>query len=197
MSHITLPCLFKTRCNDNAGGEAGPSVPKLLLFYVVPMSLLPPLMYVYAQFNHAGAIFPRLEPALGLHETVLVGIAFFLIELLAVSLMAMFIQQMGDQVGVHPSYADAYALAATAPTPLWLATLGLALPSFWINAGFMLVAWFFCVGLIRRGVQMLFMPYDDSRTHRLANTLTFVGLMTWFALLLFLVLLLSIIVGWR
>lgn len=197
MSHITIPRIFLTSCGSKTDQKAEPSVPKLLLFWVVPMSLLPPLMYIYAQTAHPGAILPRLEPAMSTNEAVLTGAAFVLIEILAVALMAMFIQQLGSEVGITPSYAESYALAATAPTPLWLATLGLALPNLWVNVAFLIVAWIFCVGLIRRGVQGLFMPHDDSRTHALANTLTFVGVATWFALLLFLVLLLSIIVGWR
>jgi hypothetical protein len=196
MSHTVLPRLFMTSCRSKSAGAA-PSVPKLLLLYVAPMSLLPPLMYIYSQLAHPGVILPRLEPALGTHEALLVGTAFFLIELLAVAMMAMFIQQMGDKVGVQPDYADAYALAAIAPTPLWLATLGLVLPNLWVNVGFMAIAWFFCAGLIRRGVQTLFLPYDDSHTHQLANTLTFIGVMTWCSLLLFLVLLLSMLMGWR
>jgi hypothetical protein len=197
MSHITLPRLFMRSCGGKSEGKPEPSVPKLLLLYVVPLSLLPPLMYVYSQLVHPGIILPRLEPALGTTEALLVGAAFFMVELLAVALMAMFIQQMGEAVNMVPSYAEAYALAATAPTPLWLATLGLILPSLWVNLGFLVLAWFACVGLIRRGVQTLFMPYDDSRTHKLANTLTLIGAATWFALLLFLVLLLSIMIGWR
>ncbi|MDE2600560.1 MAG: DUF1282 family protein [Rhodocyclaceae bacterium] len=196
MSHIALPRLYTTSRHDAAGTD-GPSVPKLLAFYVVPLSLLPPLMYVYAQLVHPGAVLPLLEPALRTGEAALVGTAFFLIELLAVALMAMFIQQMGDGAGVQPDYADAYALAATAPTPLWLATLGLALPSLLANIALVVVAWFVCAGLIRRGVRVLFVPYNDRRMRRLANTLTMIGVATWFALLLFLVLLLSIIVGWR
>lgn len=197
MSHITLPRLFMRPCCGKPEEQAEPSVPKLLLFYVIPLSLLPPLIYVYSQLVHPGIILPRLEPALGNTEAWLVGATFFMVELLAVALMAMFIQQMGESINVVPSYAQAYALAATAPTPLWLATLGLILPSLWVNFGFLLIAWFACAGLIRRGVQTLFMPYDDSRTHKLANTLTLIGAATWFALLLFLVLLLSITVGWR
>lgn len=197
MSHFALPRCFTSIDHDAPGDQREPSVAKLFLLFVVPMSLLPPLMYVYAQTAHPGAILPRLEPALSLNEAILVGTAFFLIELLTVAMMAMFIQQMGDDVGVQPSYADAYALAATAPAPLWLATLGLALPSLWVNVAFLLIAWFFSVGLIRRGVQTLFMPYDDSRTHRIANTLTLIGVASWASLLLFLVLLLSIMLGWR
>jgi hypothetical protein len=197
MSHITIPRFFLSSCGNRADRKLEPSVPKLLLLYVVPLSLLPPLMYVYAQTMHPGAILPRLEPGLSINEVLLTGAAFVLIEILAVALMAMFIQQLGSEVGTIPSYGEAYALAATAPTPLWLATLGLILPNLWINIAFLAIAWVFSVGLIRRGVQVLFMPHDDSRTHHLANTLTFVGVMTWFALLLFLVLLLSIIVGWR
>ena len=197
MSHITLPRLFMRPCCGKPEEQAEPSVPKLLLFYVIPLSLLPPLMYVYSQLVHPGIILPRLEPALGNTEAWLVGAAFFMVELLAVALMAMFIQQMGESINVVPSYAQAYALAATAPTPLWLATLGLILPSLWVNFGFLLIAWFACAGLIRRGVQTLFMPYDDSKTHQLANTLTFIGVMCWCSLLLFLVLLLSMLLGWR
>lgn len=196
MSHLSLPRIFMTSSAD-PGGRDTPSVAKLLLLYVMPMSLLPPLMYVYSQLAHPGAVLPLLEPALSLSEAVLVGAAFFMVELLAVAMMAMFIQQLGDRVGTQPSYAEAYALAAFAPTPLWLATLGLALPNLWVNVGFMVIAWFFSVGLIRRGITPLFMPYDDSKTHQLANTLTFIGVMTWCGLLLFLVLLLSMVLGWR
>lgn len=200
MSHTTLPRIFMRNCCDKRAGNTilrEPSVAKLLLLFVVPLSLLPPLMYVYAALAHPGVILPRLEPAPSLNESMLVGAAFFMIELLAVAMMAMFIQQLGESIQVQPDYADAYALAAIAPTPLWLASLGLAFPSVWFNVGLMVVAWICSVGLIRRGVQTLFMPYDDSRDHRLANTLTMIGVATWGALLLFLVLLLSMVIGWR
>lgn len=198
MSPLCLPKIFMSAAADQPPGSRGtPSVAKLLLFYVMPLSALPPLMYVYAQLAHPGAVLPQLEPAPSLHEVLLVGAAFFMIELLAVALMAMFIQQLGERVGCQPAYADAYALAALAPSPLWLATLGLALPSLWVNIGFMVLAWFFSAGLIRRGIAPLFAPHDDSSTHTLANTLTFIGVMTWCGLLLFLVLLLSMLLGWR
>jgi len=198
MSHAYLPKIFMSAHHDlHDPTHNSPSVVKLLLFYVIPMSLLPPLMYVYAEVKHPGVILPILEPGLTIHEAILVGAAFFMVELLAVALMAMFIQQMGDQVGTHPTYADAYSLAAFAPTPLWLATIGLALPNLWVNVVFMVIAWVFSVGLIRRGVSSLFLPYDDSHTHQLANTLTFMGVMTWCGLLLFLVILLSMMMGWR
>lgn len=197
MSYFALPRCLTTETQDIPGKPREASVAKLFLLLVVPMSLLPPLMYVYAQISAPGAILPRLEPAISLNEALLVGTAFFLAELLTVALMAMFIQQLGDKVSVQPSYANAYALAATAPIPLWLATLGLALPNLWVNVAFMSIAWLFSVGLIRRGVQTLYMPYDDSKTHKLANTLAFIGVASWLSLLLFLVLLLSMMLGWR
>ena len=197
MSHITLPRLFMRSCCGKPTDRTEPSVPKLLLFYVTPLSLLPPLTYIHSQLVHPGVVLPRLEPAPGITEVFLLGAAFFMAELLAVALMAMVIQQMGEPVGVIPGYADAYALAATAPTPLWLASLGLLLPSFWLNLALLPLAWLACIGLIRRGVRTLFMPYDDSRTHLLSNTLTLVGAAVWFALLLFLALLLGLTVGWR
>ena len=197
MSHFALPRVFQASAHGASDTNREPSVLKLLLLFVVPMSLLPPLMYIYAQITHPGVILPLLEPQLNFAEAMLVGGAFFAIEILAVFMMAKFIQQLGDDIGVQPDYADAFALAATAPTPLWLATLALALPNPIVNIVFLALAWFCCVGLIRRGVQALFMPYDDSHTHELANTLTFIGVSTWFSLLLFLVLILSMVIGWR
>ena len=197
MSHITLPRLFMRSCCRRPEDRTAPSVPRLLLFYVIPLSLLPLLSYVHSQLVHPGVVLPQLDHLPGLAETILLGAAFFMAELLAVALMAMIIQQMGEPVGVIPDYADAYALAATAPTPLWLTTLGLLVPSLWLNLALLPVAWLACIGLIRRGVQALFMPYDDSRTHLLANTLSLVGAAIWLALLLFLALLLSLTVGWR
>jgi hypothetical protein len=197
MSHFALPRIFQSSAHGAPVTDREPSVLKLLLLFVIPMSLLPPLMYVYAQIAHPGVILPRLEPDLNFGEAMIVGSAFFVIEILAVFMMAKFIQHMGDDIGVQPDYADAFALAATAPTPLWLATLALALPNAIVNVVFLALAWFCCVGLIRRGVQTLFMPHDDSHTHELANTLTFIGVSTWFSLLLFLVLILSMVIGWR
>lgn len=197
MSHIILPRLFMRSCCGKPADRTEPSVPRLLLFYVMPLSLLPPLTYAHSQLVHPGIVLPPLASFPGVTEAILLGAAFFMAELLAVALMAMVIQQMGEPVDAVPSYADAYALAATAPTPLWLATLGLLLPSFWLNLILLPIAWLACIGLIRRGVQTLFMPYDDSRTHLLANTLTLIGAAVWFALLLFLALLLGLTVGWR
>lgn len=198
MSHISLPKVF---LSDTPGVSdplhGAPSVMKLLFFVVVPFSLLPPLMYAYAQLAHPGVVLPLLEPPLTLHEAILVGAAFFVIELLTVALMAMYIQQVGEEAGIHPEYADAYSLAAIAPIPLWLATLALAFPNPWVTAAFFAVAWFGSALLIRRGAVELYTPYDDSKTHHLANKITAVGVVTWMALVLFLVLLLSLILGWR
>lgn len=196
MTHLSLPRIFQMPMH-RPGTDAPPSVLRLLLFYVTPLSLLPPLLYLYAQLHHPGAVLPMLEPAPTPGEAVLVGFAFLMAELGMVALMASYIQYQGEQLNLPTAYADAYALAAIAPTPLWLSSLSLLMPFMALNVLFVGLAWLVSAGIIRRGVATLFAPYDDTHDHAVANAITFVGLMAWFALMLTLVMLLSMLLGWR
>lgn len=174
-----------------------PSVTRMFLFYVVPMSLIPPVMYAYAELFHPGVIFPLVEPNLSVTEATLVGVTFFLAELAMVALMAVFIRQMGDSDALRPSYEDAFTLAAVAPTPLWLSSLALFVPSMSFNVAVAGIAWIGSAALIRHGVRPLFRLDDPDRAHHLANSITFTGVVAWIALMLMLAMTLSLVLGWR
>lgn len=174
-----------------------PSVKSLLLYLVVPMSLLPAVMYAFAELAYPGAIFVRLEPSLSLGEALIVGAAFFLIEVLMVALMAVFIQQMGESVGIVPPYEHAFSLAAVAPVPLWLSSLALFVPSLWLNVAVVAVAWVGCVALIRHGVRPLLRMRDEQQARQMANKVTFIGVVAWLLLMVMLAFLLSVVLGLR
>ncbi len=174
-----------------------PSVAKTFLAVVVPMSLIPPLMYAYAQRYYPGEIAPLVVPPLTIGELVLVGTVFFGIELATVTLMAFYIQQLAESVGIRPRYSDAFTLAALAPIPLWLSTLALAVPSAWVTFLAVSVAWLGSVAIIRRGVRPLLGVDDDTKARRLANAITLTGVATWVALMVVLNMLLGMTFAYR
>ncbi|MBL8470291.1 MAG: DUF1282 family protein [Rhodocyclaceae bacterium] len=198
MTPASLPRMFYSEgegWKDLA--RAHPGVAKMTLFLVAPMSLLPPLMNAYSQIVHPGRVTPLVEPALGGGELLLVGAVFFAIELAMVALMAVYIQRLGESVGVSPSYEEAYALAAVAPVPLWLASLALFVPNLAFNVLAVAVAWVGSVALIRHAVRPLFKVQDLGRAHHMSNSITFAGVGVWLCLMAVLLMVLGMLMGWR
>lgn len=198
---MTLASLSRMVVSETDGWPAlsriHPTVARMFAFLVVPMSLVPPLMYAYSQVATPGAVFPLIAPPLAWEELMVVGLVFFAVELANVGLMASYIQQLAAIAEVRPDYATAYALAAVAPTPLWLSALGLFVPSFWFNALLVLAAWVCSVALIRHGVRPLFGVQDLHRARQLANAITAAGVVVWVAMLLVFMMLLGMLLGWR
>ena len=170
---------------------------QLLWSFVVPMSLIPPVMYAYAELVQPGKVFPALVPHLAGGEVFLVGGLFIFAELVMVWLMTGFIHQRMESLVGNPSYEGAFTLASVAPTPLWLAALALFIPSLWVNMVVVAAAWVGFAMLIRHGISPLLGISDESQVRRMANTLTFAGVMAWVSLIVVLELLISFVVGWR
>ncbi len=198
MSFMTLPFMFLSDSKGwNTIARARPSVAVVTVFFVVPMSLLPPFMYAYTQLAIPGELAPLVVPALTPRELMVVGATFFVIELAMVALMGNYIQQLGEWLRISVKYSDAYTLAAIAPTPLWLSTLALSVPSVWFNFVVLAIAWVGSVALIRHGIPSLLEVRDRDKARQLANAVTAVGVGAWFALLAIMVMLLGMLVGWR
>ena len=174
-----------------------PGVSKMLLAVVMPLSLLPPLMYAYANMAHPGQVFPLLEPPLGLTEAWVVGSVFFVVEVAMVFMMADLIRQITQSMAARPGFAQSFSLAAIAPVPLWLASLALLVPSLWFNLAVGALAWVGTVALIRHGVAPLLHVADHDQAHRVANRITLVGMAAWIGLVMMMALIVSAILGWR
>lgn len=174
-----------------------PSVARMFALYVMPMSLIPPAMFVYSISVNPGTVFPELVPHMTGFEALVIAIAFYLAQLAMVPLMASIIQQMGDVVSVKPDYHDAFVLAAVAPTPLWLAALALFVPSLWVSGVVLAVAWVASAALIYHGVLPLFRIDDKSKARLMGSFVLMAGVIGWIALMVVLALALSMIVGLR
>lgn len=173
-----------------------PAARRMLLCLVMPLSVLPPLMYAYAEIVHPGAVFPLSVPALTGSHLLVNGIVFFAVEVAMVSFMAMLIQRMALAQDHDPGYENAYALAAIAPVPLWLSSLALFAPSLAFNVTVVALAWFASFALIRHGVRPLLRVTDERKAHYIADTVTMAGVAAWIGLMILSAGILSVLLGW-
>lgn len=108
-------------------GAAHPSVLKTFFVLVLPFSLLPPAMLMYAGGHHTQAY--RLDADLA-HWFELAKL-FFAAELITVPLMGMVIKQVALTRHISADFRDTYRLAAIAALPMWLSSFGLVIPQMW------------------------------------------------------------------
>lgn len=198
---MTLIRLPKMVLSDTEGWSdvlrLHPTVKGMFLFFVLPMSLLPPLMYAYAQLVQPSVVFMAGRTPLTMAEIAFIGALFFMVELATVFVTAAYIQELGGIANIHPDYASAYTLAAIAPTPLWLASLGLFVPTPWFTVLLVAAAWVCSVALIRHGVRAVFHPADAIKARRLANVITATGVGIWVGMLMLLMMTMGMVLGWH
>lgn len=157
-----------------------PAVLRMYAFYVVPMSLLPAAMLLYAANTHGGRMMLRnIAP----DDAWLLAALFFLAELLVVPLMALAIQRIGGIVETAVEFHDAFAFAAVVPTPLWLSSLALFFPSLAFNAGASMLALILAGLLIYEGSYRVFRLADASKSRLLAGSVFAAGLLAWVSLM--------------
>lgn len=161
----------------------------------MPMSLLPPALYAYAEMVHPGAIFPLSVPALSTMQLLVTGVVFYITQLLMVPYMAMLIQRVSMARNHDPGYDQAYALATIAPIPLWLGSLAMLVPSLAFNIVIAVLAMASSIALIRNGVRPLLHVTDDKVARYVANVVTMAGVAAWIGLLVTAAMILSILVG--
>lgn len=171
------------------------SAHSLLFGLVMPLSIIPPAMYAFAERVYPGAIFPLSVPAMTGGQLLASGIVLFAVQLAMVSFMAMLIQGMAIGQDHDPGYDNAYALAAVAPVPLWLSSLALLVPSLTFNLLVVAAAWVASAALIRHGVRPLLKVGDARKAHYISNLVTATGVMAWFALMIISAALLSVLQG--
>ncbi len=161
------------------------SVLKLFLLYAVPLSVLPPVMLYYAGITYGG----RLLPTLSSTQLQLIGAVFFLCELAMTFLVTYIVQRLtGWVVDSKPAFEDAYKMAVVVPTPLWLASLFLAIPNFMLIVTAIAAALILSATLIYYTVPAFLKIEDKVQASMLFGLILAIGMVAW-ALMLYLTLL--------
>lgn len=148
---------------------------KLFAFVVLPSSLVLPAMVYYTGVSQAVAFLPQMEG----RDWGLIALACFLAELLTLLLTGWFIGQVAQTNGIRIGYHDAYRLAALAPLPLWLSSLGLFVSSPAFNAALWLTAFGMSCTIVYQGIVAV-RPSDEKLTAvRITQTVVSAGLIVW------------------
>jgi hypothetical protein len=154
---MNLTTLFKLFWSPTAGWhellKSKPSIHRLFILHVVPFASIPPLMiFLATKSSSTFLLVDMLSPP----KLALVGLIFFMIQLMAVPMMALVIKQLGEIVNIQPSYQSAFTLAAVAPTPLWLSALILLIPNVLVLVALGSLALMASAGLIFYGLPLVF-----------------------------------------
>lgn len=154
---MNLTTIFKLFWAPTSGWReliaSNPSIPRLFLLHVVPLACIPTLMIVYAGNSNETYL---LVDMLSGPKLMFVGTIFFLVQLIAVPIMASIIRHLGEVADISPSYESAFILAAVAPTPLWLSAVSLFAPNFLVLIAIGTLALMASAGLIFYGIPQLF-----------------------------------------
>jgi hypothetical protein len=157
-----------------------PSVFRMFALYALPMSLIPPAMLLYAIDTYGGMV---MGGSVSMAQAQILAAVFFVAELIVLPVVAAVIQRLGAVVEAQAAYHDAYALAAVVPTPLWLSSLVLFVPSLTVIALVTAAALFVCALLIYEGCCSVFRLDDEGKTRLLAGSVLAAGLVAWVILM--------------
>lgn len=156
-----------------------PSLPRVFLGIVLPLSLLPPLMLYYAGTYHGDDFMPGFAA----RNWKNIALLFFLAELLTVGAMGSIIRWVAQLNGVTAKRESAYLLAFAAPIPLWLSALALFVPNFFFAAAAGILALGLSCVVIYHGVATLLGVREDIVAGAIAYGIMACGLLAWGMLL--------------
>ncbi len=141
---------------------------------IVPLSLLPPTMIVLLDGPLSGYL-----PVLQIRPSLFMAGLFFACEALSVFLMGWLIKQVASTLGHEVAYADAYLVAAIAPIPLWLSSLGLLVNNPFLNTALPLSALASCCALIYQGAYSLCHVGDRLKAAAVTQVVFGASLILW------------------
>lgn len=171
--------LFKLFFKPTAGWQAliasQPSMHRLFLLHVIPFALIPSVM-IYIAGTKQTLMFFDLLPG---NKLLLVSFILFLVQLAVVPVMATIVRQLAEIADSHPSYKQAFTLAAVAPTPLWMAPVFLIVPDMLVNMAVTTLAMMASAGFIYYGIPTVFKIKEQGHVYLLFGAILVAGVVAW------------------
>lgn len=127
---MDLSAMLKLPLSANSGWQdllnARLSLRKILFMTMLPIALLPPVLLYFTGIHH-----PELLPhAVENKFWGEIAAVFFLAEIATALAMGWSIKQVAKIFTLSIDQKDALLVAAIAPVPMWISSLGLLLPNF-------------------------------------------------------------------
>ena len=164
--------------------KARPSIARVFLLLVLPLSLLPPIMLHFAGGHYGDVLFAGM-PA---RQWSLIAVIFFLAEMITFAAMGWLIKEISDTYKVEISLHDAYLLAAISPIPLWLSSLALLVPSLAFGVGVSFVGLCVSCAIIYHGIYAFCHMNEEIAAAGFTFAVISAGLLAWVMLMVLVVL---------
>ncbi len=141
-------------------------------------------MLLYAGSHHASvylmdATFSRWQE---------VALVFLIAELLTVPLMGWILQSIASVHKMSVDFKDTFLLAAIVAVPMWLSSLGLAIPNLWAMIGVVVLGFIAAVSLLYRGTYSILKMDEQIEAQSMSFAAFSVGAIVWIMLCAFVVL---------
>ena len=182
LNYTKMP--FSFRDGWDKVGAVHPSVLKTFLLLVLPFSLIPPAMLLYAGSHHASAYL--MDPTYARWQSV--ALVFLVAELLTVPLMGWIIKNIAAVHKLSVHYKDAFLLAAIVGVPMWLSSLGLLIPNLWAMIGVVVLGFMAAVSLLYHGTYSILKMNEQIEAQSMSFAAFSVGAIVWVLLCAFVVL---------
>lgn len=180
MSILTLSKMFISSRDGWPELEAiHPAVSKIFMYLVLPLTMLPPIMLYFAGTQYGD----EFLSGFGAKPWALIATLFFVTGIMTFIFMGWLIKAIAEANSVTIDTHDAYMLAAIAPIPLWLSSLGLLVPSLLFNAVVSVAALGLSCGIIYHGVYALCHMHEEVVAASITQTTIGAGLIAWAVLL--------------
>ena len=157
-----------------------PSLARLFLFVVLPLSLVPPVM-LYLAGTHQPEMFPADYSR---RPWLAVAAVFYIAEIATVLAMGWLTRQVALGHGLAIDRHAAFMLAALAPVPMWLSALGLLTGSFPVAVVVALAGLALSCGIVYHGVLALCRTREAVLAGGIVQSVIGAGLVAWAFLLL-------------
>jgi len=155
-----------------------PAIARTFWFIIMPFSMLPPAMLLYAGISHPTAY---MSNAL-LSQWQDVAVLFLFAEIISVTLMAWSIKQMALARNIVADFKDTFLLAAITAIPMWLSSIGLAIPHIWAPIGLAIVGLVASASLLYHGIFAILGLEDEVDAQALSYATFSVGIFVWVVL---------------
>jgi hypothetical protein len=161
-----------------------PSVLKTFLWLVLPFSVIPPAMLLYAGSHHASTYL--MDAAFSRWQEV--ALVFFIAELLTVPLMGWLMKNIAAVHNMTVDFKDTFLLAAITAVPMWLSSLGLAIPNLWAMIAIVVFGLLAAASLLYHGTYTILQMDEEIEAQSLSYQAFAVGGVVWVLLCTFVVL---------
>lgn len=169
--------LFSSQAGWEEIEQNHPKVSASLLL-VLPMSLYPPAMLMYAGLDYGHNYFVSASYVTWL----MISIVFLIVEWVAVPLMAIAIKSTAEMRGIHTNYRDTFAVASIAALPMWLSSIALFVNSPLFIISVALLGLIASISLIYHGIIGLLHLHEEIEVAAITYTTICLGIVVWISL---------------